>query len=560
MKKLKIDKNVIKWLLKAAGTVKGSLLALFLIKVAQGGVGVGFAFVMRTIVDAATSGNAGVFRKSLIAGCLVILAEIGLYWGSIYYKEKPAALLSMNIRQRTFAQLLKRSYGKVFSVHTGEWMTRINSDSAIIANAITAIIPGTAGLIVQISCAIIAMFIILPRMAWMLIPVAAAMILVSLVLRIRLKEFHREVQKREGLAHSFLQESLASMAIIRTYTMEEEAEKEAGKRLNGIVKAKLSRAVFISWCSSAVYTLVRVSYFLGVGICGVRLLNGVISYGMMAAVLQLIRQADLPLSEVTMAVPQFFNMIASAERLMEIEKLEPDSDENAVIPAEAAAFYESDFSAIEIDRVSFSYDAAKAEPVLKDLTLRVEKGDYVAFTGGSGFGKSTTMSLLMGLYKPDSGSISLIKRDGEKLPLDARWRALFAYVPQENLLMSGTIREVVSFADSEGRSDDERLWQALKIACADGFVRELPEGLDANLGERGAGLSEGQMQRIAIARAVFSGRPVLMLDEATSALDEMTEKMLLENLRSMTDRTVIIITHRPAALAICNRQLAFQKS
>jgi ATP-binding cassette subfamily B protein len=194
--------------------------------------------------------------------------------------------------------------------------------------------------------------------------------------------------------------------------------------------------------------------------------------------------------------------------------------------------------------------------VLRNMDLQIQKGEYVAFCGPSGCGKSTVLKLLMCLYPLDGGERCLTAAEGE-IPLDAGWRGLFAYVPQGNQLMSGSIREVVTFGDREQMVQEERIFRALKIACADQFVSELPDGLDTQLGERGAGLSEGQMQRVAIARAIFSDRPILLLDEATSALDEQTEAKLLDNLRSMTDKTVVIITHRPAALDITDKIITF---
>ena len=196
--------------------------------------------------------------------------------------------------------------------------------------------------------------------------------------------------------------------------------------------------------------------------------------------------------------------------------------------------------------------------VLKHISLDIHKGEYVAFTGHSGCGKSTVLKLLMSIYRLDSGERYLTDADGEK-SLSSQWRRLFAYVPQGNQLMSGTIREVVAFADMEDRNNDARIRQALAIACGDDFVSDLDNGIDTLLGERGTGLSEGQMQRIAIARAVFSESPILLLDEATSALDEQTEKRLLQNLRRMTDKTVVIVTHQPAALEICDRVIDFTR-
>ena len=197
--------------------------------------------------------------------------------------------------------------------------------------------------------------------------------------------------------------------------------------------------------------------------------------------------------------------------------------------------------------------------MIEHLDLEIRKGEYVAFTGHSGCGKSTLLKLLMCLYPLDAGERYLKAgkpgKEPAEYPLTSAWRGLFAYVPQGNQLMSGTIREIIAFGDPEAMKQEERLARALEVSCADEFVTALEDGLDTLLGERGCGLSEGQMQRIAIARAVFSERPVLILDESTSALDERTEERLLTKLRQMTDRTVLIITHRPAALRICDRQV-----
>ena len=196
--------------------------------------------------------------------------------------------------------------------------------------------------------------------------------------------------------------------------------------------------------------------------------------------------------------------------------------------------------------------------VLKNVDLEIEKGQCVAFTGHSGSGKSTVLKLLMSLYPLDSGERYLKTADEQKETLDARYTRLFAYVPQGNHLMKGSIREMVAFSDKEKMKDERELRQALEIACATEFVDTLPDGMDTMLGERGSGLSEGQMQRIAIARAVFSGNPILVLDEASSALDEATERKLIHNLRDMTDKTVLLVTHRPTMLEMCNRQIVLK--
>jgi ATP-binding cassette subfamily B protein len=296
-------------------------------------------------------------------------------------------------------------------------------------------------------------------------------------------------------------------------------------------------------------------------------LTGAISYGTLTAITQLISQIQSPFANISGYFPKFYAMTASAERLMDVERFEPDCSQVPKTLEEILEFYRNDLDKIGLDNVSFTYypTSDKVQKCCKDtmpvvlqkLTLSVKKGEYAAFTGHSGCGKSTILKLLMCIYKPDAGARYLSAQNGEILDLNAAWHRLFAYVPQGNQLMSGTIREIVTFADKSAMHDDERIRKALEIACADDFVYSLENGLDTLLGERGTGLSEGQMQRIAVARAVFSESPIMMLDESTSALDELTESRMLQNLRSMTDKTVIIVTHRPAALNICDRIFRF---
>ena len=290
-------------------------------------------------------------------------------------------------------------------------------------------------------------------------------------------------------------------------------------------------------------------YFLGVLYCANGILTDRVSYGTLTAIMQLIGQVQGPFSSISAYVPKFYSMIASADRLMEIESFSED-----LVPADPVdmrRYYEQEYRTLGLREACFTYQPRNQEDspvVLKNVNLDIRKGEYVAFTGHSGCGKSTVLKLLMCMYKLDSGECFI-----DDLELTAYYRRLFGYVPQGNALLNGTIREVVSFAEPEAAGDDERIRQALRIACADGFI----DDLDMQLGENGSGLSEGQTQRIAIARAIFADYPILLLDESTSALDEETEKRVLENLRRLTDKTVVIVTHRKAALSICDRVLAF---
>ena len=310
-------------------------------------------------------------------------------------------------------------------------------------------------------------------------------------------------------------------------------------------------------------------YLLGVGWCGYGILMGTVSFGTLTAITQLITQIQTPFANIMGYLPRCYAMLASAERLMEAETFSADAEDAKPLD-ELTDFYKNELASIGLEDASFTYypvaegagELSKEDMpvVLEHLSLEIRRGETVAFTGHSGCGKSTALKLLMCVYLPDSGRRYYADQNGSRHELTAAYRRLFAYVPQGNALMNGTIREVVSFAEPEAAQDETRLKRSLEIACAEEFVSELTDGVDTLLGERGTGLSEGQMQRLSIARAIFSGSPILLLDEATSALDAETEKCLLTNLRAMTDKTVMIVTHRPAVLTICDRVLEFTEN
>lgn len=320
--------------------------------------------------------------------------------------------------------------------------------------------------------------------------------------------------------------------------------------------ARIRRNHFHNLCNVGFNVALDGVYLLGALSCGYGILTGTFSYGTFIAVLQLVGQIQSPLASLTGFLPQFYALLASAERLIEAERF-PEEEVRGKLPV-TGNWYRDSFRGLELRDVSFTYRPATGKGsgvmpvVFRDISFAIHKGEYVALTGASGSGKSTLLKLILCLYPLDRGERYLVSSSGQE-ELTPAWRRLFAYVPQGNQLMSGTIREVVAFGDQEEMWQDERVMRALRIACAEDFVLRQERGLDTLLGERGAGLSEGQMQRLAIARAIFSGRPILLLDEATSALDEATEARLLRNLRQMTERTVIIVTHRPAALSIVDR-------
>ena len=551
--------SVLKWISNVIGKNKIWIFLLTLVQIVQGVLGVVFALCLREVIDSATAQNPELLKRDIIILCLVVLAMIICIALHKYIDEKAKSLFEKVLRAKVFSELLHRSYADVSGVHSGEWMNRITSDTTVVSNAAIQIIPGICGTAVRLLSAAATLFILIPQLVILLIPAGLAVAVFSLIVRNKLKEFHRNTQQADGKVRSFMQERISNLIIVKTFIQEAETEVKAEEYADEFVKARMKRIHFVNACTTAMHLAMRGAYLLGVIICASKISDDLMSFGTMTAILQLINQVETPFSNISGYLPQYYAMLASAERLIEIENIETDFEGEMRSNEEIKEYYDNAFSAVGLRDVYFSYvEAGNGKThVLSKKNIEIKKGEYVAFVGPSGCGKSTAMKLMMSLYSLDKGEKYLLNNDGTKQELSAEWRGLFSYVPQGNYLVSGTIREVLTFGDEKLMQNDEEIQSALKIACADEFVNELPQGLDTILGEQGSGLSEGQIQRLAIARAIMSKKPVMMLDEATSSLDGATEEQLLMNLRTMTDKTVVLITHRPAALSICDRKIKF---
>lgn len=543
-----------RWLLRVTGRKKAYVLVLALSQAASGVLGVLYALFLRNIVDSAVGhDSAGFFR-----GVVMIVALVGLQIGLSalvrWLQELAKSEIENRFKQRLVDNILRKDYSAVSATHTAEWMNRLTNDTTVVAGGIVEILPGLIGTVVRLISAII-MVIALDRMfAAILVPGGIVLCVLTYTFRGVLKRFHKNIQESDGRLRVLLQEHIGSLMMIKSFAAEERTGSAAAGAMDEHKAARMRRTRFSNVANSGFSAAMQGMYLLGVVYCAYGILHDTVTYGTLTAIMQLIGQIQGPFVNISGYLPRFYAMTASAERLMEIEAF---ADDEAALPAdEVRRLYRESFTALGLKDASFTYEADDAAPVVLDgIFVDIKKGEYVAFTGQSGCGKSTVLKLLMCMYPLDRGE-RYIAAAGREMPLTASWRRLFAYVPQGNALMNGTIRDVVSFADPGAARDEVRLLNALKISCADEFV----DDPDAVLGERGTGLSEGQMQRIAIARAVFADCPVLLLDESTSALDDRTERRLLENLRSLTDKTVVIVTHRKAALAICDRVLQFTET
>ena len=542
--KKKLSKSTLQYLKEVTGNKKQYFLILIVVQILQGISGVCFALLLRSVIDSAVAHDGtGLLRNTILFIGLICLQMI---FNALlrYYNELSKATFENSSKSRLFQQILHRDYSYVTSVHSAEWMNRLTSDTVVVSTGLTEIVPGIAGMAAKMIGALSMIIMLEPRFVFVIGIGGILMVVLTTVFRKKLRAYHKIMQEKDGNVRIFLQEHLHSLMIVKVFTKEEDTYNESLETMDDHKKARMDKTRFSNVCNIGFSFMMNGAYVLGAIYSVIGIYNGTVSYGTLMALLQLINQIQAPFANITSYIPKYYAMIASSERLLEIENSNMDIEESNGC---------TDFESISLQHVHFSYEKNRDE-ILNDFNLTLYKGECIGFTGPSGCGKSTVLKVLLSLYPITEGKITICSHGKEK-ELSSGYRHLFSYVPQGNQLMLGTVRDVVTFSNVE---NEEQIWKALDVACASEFVKNLPDGLDTQLKEQGSGISEGQMQRLAIARAIYSNRPILLLDEATSALDVNTEKQVLSNLKSLKDMTVIIVTHRLEALSICTREVQFE--
>lgn len=431
--------------------------------------------------------------------------------------------------------------------HSGDLLMRLSADVTVVCDGVATLVPSAVSMITRLVCAFSVIVSLDWRFGLLIIAAGAVFFCGARLFRSKIKKLHKQVQSTDGRLRAFLQEALESLLAVQVFGVQEKVARQADAYQTENYTAKLRKnrwAIFANTGFSAAFSL---GFLVTLVWCGAQLLTGAITFGTLTALLQLVNQVQAPLSSLSGLFPQYYAMLASAERVLEILELPNDTDSET--EAQAPISKNAEFRELHFSDVSFAYGKNQ---VLTHANFTVQKNDFVVISGISGIGKSTLFKLLLGVLTPDGGKITVCTSENAYVAGKAT-RPLFAYVPQGNLLFSGTVRDNIRFIKED--ATDAEITEAIRIACADAFIRELPDGLDTMLGEGGRGLSEGQMQRLAVARAVLTDAPVLLLDEATSALDEETEAQLLSNIRALQNKTCIIISHKKAAFAVCEKEL-----
>ncbi len=543
------NSGALKWLSAYAKGQKGKLFCLVLANAFFSVLSVAFAFAVKAIIDGAT----GADKDKLIFGTVFIISLVILQF---FFRIVTSGLsehikgrLEITYKSRIFSVILNKRYDKIKEYHSGELINRLTSDVSVVSDGITTILPSVVSSGVRLICAVVALVLLDWIFAVAFIVAGVLVFAVIGVLRGKLKALHKKTLETDGKVRAFMQESMENILALKVFSVNDKVEHTAAELQRENFRVKMKRKNYAVIGSATYNFIFSAGYLFALIYGGLSIFHGTgLSYGDLSAILQLVNNVQVPFASLSSVFPKYYAMTASAERLMEIENLE---DEPQVTHFEPSLLYDRIHS-IHFDDVSFSYGR---DAVFKNADAIVRKGEFVAVTGNSGIGKSTLFKLLLGVYEPEGGEI-YFDAGVEKITAGVCTRSVFSYVPQGNMLFSGTLRDNVTFIKSD--ASEARIEDALKISCVSDFLGELPEGLETRVGENGVGLSEGQIQRVAIARAVLCDAPVILLDEATSALDAQTELKVLNNLKQLRNKTLIIISHRKAALGICDSELRLE--
>lgn len=534
-------KSDIKWLINKIKGFSYYIVAIIVVGIISSGLDIYRALASKWLVDAATSANLNMIYRNLTILALIIVGNVINNAVKTAIVSRGSIVISNSLQNKMYSIIMKTKWMDYLKYHSGDFLTRMTSD----IDAITGVVINTIPSLISLSFLLIGSFVVVLRIA----PVLAITIIIILPIMLaivkifstKLKRIYLKGQIVESGYRSFINETIQNMLIVKTFCLEQrniDKVKSVQEEKKGLVLSRTKLSVV----SSSVMTITSWAGFFIVFLWGsVKIANGTATFGTLMALIQLIGNIQGPLMGIAGSIPQLVYSVASAERLKEIEELERDVDGALTSNFQSAG--------IRFEDVSFQYK--KDVDVLKDISLDIKPGETVALIGPSGEGKTTLIHLILSLLTPQKGHV-FIYDALNNAEVNANSRGSISYVPQGNNIFSGTIADNLRYGKVD--ATDTELEDASRAACAWDFIKDTEEGFNTKIGERGKGLSEGQAQRIAIARALLHKAPILILDEATSALDTKTEISVLETIKTLDPTpTCIIITHRPTALEICDR-------
>ena len=536
--------NETKWLYSYAAKYKWLIVIYIVIGLFATGLALAASLVTKNLINEVLGGKISAAAVALY----VFLGLSGIAVSALNRRLSAKISLRVNneIRADVFGKFISTTWEEVSAFHSGDLLNRINGDVSTVADSVIGWIPSVTIKSAQFIGAIAIICYYDAAMALLsLISIPAAALISSLLLR-KMRSYGTKIREAGSELMSFFEESLQNIQTVKAFGLSQSLDGRLAQLQKIYYDTSLEYNALSVKVTSGMSVLGLFVSYLCMGWCIFRLFTGAIDIGTMVLFIQLSSYLSSSISSLISSVPTVISATVSAGRIISVLNLPREEEDESLAAREIADFGEA--PEIEFRDVSFGYK--NGGKVFSEVNLTVAPGEFTAFVGPSGGGKTTLLRLLLGLVKPQSGKATLSAK-GKTTEISSATRRIFTYVPQEKAMFSGTVAEMLRLFSPE--ATDEEINAALKAACAYDFVAALPEGINTPLGERGAGFSEGQNQRLAIARAVLRKAPVLLLDEATSALDLETERRVLENITALCrGKTLIVMTHRESVLPLCD--------
>ena len=527
------------------------LIGAYVLLGASGSVlGLGTSVVSKDLVDAVTGVNSLEIVRVAATYVGVGVAQIFINAVKSRLSLKVRLKVTNEIRADIYEQVLRTNWESLAKYRSGDLLYRVNGDAGMVANTILTFLPNVVTTVISFGGAFIIVMQNDPWMALIALLGAPISFITSRYSARKMREFQRDNQNVASDRTVFDQETFQNLQFIKAFGMIDRVTEKFHRIQQESVDVALRQNKFQQYMTVATSLVGQAVGYACYGFAAFRLWQGEISYGTMTMFVSMAASLRGSFSSILNLMPQVIRAGISAERIMEITSLPRDSMEDQEEAEEIKRRAKDEGVFVHMDSVDFCYEEEKW--IYRDADFRAEPGEIVALIGPSGQGKTTTLNLILGLYHPRKGLVTVGNPGGDPLRASSSTRRLFSYIPQGNTMFSGTIADNMRMVKPE--ATEEEIRSALEAACAWEFVEKLDHGMDTEVRERGTRFSEGQKQRLSIARALLADAPVMILDEATSALDVATERRVLRQIiKKEPSRTVIVAAHRPSVFSMCNR-------
>ena len=540
-------KTIVKWLWQSSSDNRLQAILNTAIGLAQVVVSLASVWAVQTAIDIASHNKEGDVISAVLVMAGLVALNFVLNISSVWVRYILGIKAQNRMQRRMLGRILHSEWQGRDSMHSGDVLNRLEQDVNNVVNFVAETLPNAVSVVALFLGAFVYLFTMDHSLALIIVVMFPIFLVLSKIYMGKMRQLTREVRESDSQVQSLLQESVQNRILVKTLESEDEIVDRLSDQHSALREKVVKKTRFSVISNLIVNVGFATGYLVAFAWSALRMSVGSLSYGGMTAFLQLVNKIQNPARNLSKLVPQFVSVFTAAERLMLFEDI-PLEEKGEPIEVEGPC-------GIQINEVSFAYPDDPDTPIIDKLSFDFKPGTCTAIVGETGAGKTTLLRMILALIRPDSGNVYIYNKV-ERFIVSPLTRCNITYVPQGNTMLSGSIRDNLLLGNVD--ATEEQMYEALDEACAD-FVRELPDGLDTEMTEQGGGLSEGQAQRICIARALLRNSPLMILDEATSALDPETEKKLLNNILENNSRTVIFITHRPVVLRYCDTSLNLER-